>query len=163
MIFLKRYSSRIIAVFAGLFAIIGTGLYLSLPYGFFSINWTTSLPGTFLWVDKTAKPKLGDIAAFYPPKGHKLHQDLWFGKVIVGQAGDEVQIENNRVSINGRDFGEVKHRTLHGAPLEPANSGVIPDEHVFMWTPHERSYDSRYKDIGLIHEDAIFGRLVRLL
>lgn len=160
---LRRRSRRIIASFIGACAVIGVGLYALLPYGFLSINWTNSLPGTVFWVDTTTAPSLGEVAAFYPPKGHKLHQNMWFGKVIVGQAGDEVHIKNARVFINGQDFGEVHAKTLHGAPLKAIESGVIPQDAVFMWTPHERSYDSRYKDIGFIHEDAIFGRLVRLL
>lgn len=103
------------------------------------------------------------MAAFYPPQGHKLHQDLWFGKVIVGQAGDQLRYEHQEVFINKRSLGTVWPTTLSGSPLERTSPGVIPEQHFFMWTPHERSYDSRYKGIGFIHEDAIFGRIIRLL
>jgi len=71
--------------------------------------------------------------------------------------------KDHQVFINGHAKGRVLLTASNGDPLEPATGGVIPPAHFFVWTPHFKSYDSRYKDIGLIHENDIFGRVVPVL
>ena len=132
------------------------------PFGQFAINGVKSLDGFLYFVEKGAKPVHGEIAAFYPPNGNLYPDEMWFGKIIAGSAGDVVTIENRSFYINGHYIGDAKESSTGGIPLEMSSPGVIPVGYYFMWTPHEGSYDSRYEDINWIHETRIFGRMHRI-
>lgn len=130
-----------------------------------SLNWnhTESLPGKVYAVVHDQKPNKGEMAAFYPPENPYYPKEMWFTKIIVGVPGDVITHQGRDVLINGNLVGEAKATDSgNRRPLDMVNAGIIPAGYYFVWTPHARSYDSRYADIGLIHEKRIIGRAYRL-
>jgi conjugal transfer pilin signal peptidase TrbI len=91
-------------------------------------------------------PKCGDLISFDHPRfGAPI------GKIVVGVAGDRVEIYNGHVYVNGTDRGCILDKSPRsGKPLTPIESCIIPDGYVYVWAPHPESFDSRYADIGLI-------------
>jgi len=126
---------------------------------------TASLPHrTFLKL-KQMSPQNGDYTCFDCP---------WYGgnvvKKIVGVAGDSItyDLEGNlwvQTLWVGRRLkvGTQKKKSKDGRPLTPVKPGIIPEGMVFVMGDHERSFDSRYEEMGLIPVHALQGRVIALL
>ncbi|WP_026289210.1 S26 family signal peptidase [Thioalkalivibrio sp. ALMg11] len=138
----------------------------------FALNLTESLPERVFWVERVESEgnpsnraiieelSFGDRIAFLVGEGARDHYrpDTVFVKEVRGVAGQTVSVDENRiVHIDGQPVAKAKPESGRGLPLEVVEGGVIPDGKVFVWTPHEDSYDSRYADIGLIGYSRIVG------
>lgn len=160
---LKRFRLRFLRLCLGL-AAVGLLYWAMTPFAMLGWNVTDSLPGRVYLIVKVQRPAVGDKVAFYPPPTPYYPANVFFTKILIGQAGDVVSHQGRDVFLNGKkigtalDFDSSRHRPLHMAP-----AGVIPAGHYFVWTPHPRSYDSRYADIGLVSDAQILGRAYRLL
>ncbi|CAR57741.1 signal peptidase I [Burkholderia cenocepacia] len=128
------------------------------PWFDYSINLTSSLPGT-LYVTHIAEPvKRGDLVAFRWHGGATYPRGVTFIKRIAGAGGDVVSVRDGVYYVNGVVIGRAKTVTLAGVPLKPAAPGVIPDGHYFVATPNPNSLDSRYALTGNIPQHDVIGR-----
>lgn len=93
------------------------------------------------------KPNKDDLCAF-------KFKGRTFVKYFVGTARDEIQYVGKVVYVGGMRVGEVKKTEL----LTPIPEGKIPEGCVFVAGTHEDSFDSRYKEFGLIPVSEIRGR-----
>lgn len=121
---------------------------------------TASLPHrTFLHL-KQMDPQKGDYTCF---------DSSWYGgnvvKKIVGVAGDSITYDREDNLWVGRQLrvGTQKKKAKDGRPLTPIKPGIIPQGMVFVMGDHERSFDSRYEEMGLIPVYALQGRVIGLL
>jgi conjugal transfer pilin signal peptidase TrbI len=132
---------------------------LNLPYGL-RINDSSSLPYYLLWsVNKLPNQiERGMIVAFSHPMSKEL-----FAKEIAGIPGDYIKVENWHVYINGVKKGKILEETSFGDKLTPIKDGIIEEGFYFVQGTHERSFDSRYEDFGLINVSAIRERLWPIL
>ncbi|MDP3334463.1 MAG: S26 family signal peptidase [Alphaproteobacteria bacterium] len=137
------------------------GLFLSsliLISRFMIVRWnlSNSLPGRmFIGTTWSFTPQRGDIVSFDHPMFPAP-----IAKVVVGVAGDFVDILSGHAIVNGSDRGIILDKSPRsGKPLTPIEHGLIPDDYVYVWAPHPESFDSRYADIGLIHLSRIKERL----
>jgi conjugal transfer pilin signal peptidase TrbI len=53
--------------------------------------------------------------------------------------------------------GVVREITSTGKPLSPIHEKFVPPGYVFVYASHERSFDSRYQEMGLVPIAAIQG------
>jgi conjugal transfer pilin signal peptidase TrbI len=123
-------------------------------------NWTRSLPYSVVWLEPTPTLARGDLIV-YRFEGAELMQlkkGQRFFKRIVGVGGDRVSVEDRRVLINGTDVGIAKQYTLDGQRLEPLAPGVIPAGSFYVQGTHEMSFDSRYRESGLVQASQIIGK-----
>ena len=116
-----------------------------------------SLPyRTFLEL-KHIKPGVGQYAYFECP---------WYGgrviKKIVGREGDTITYDAaGNLWIKGKiKVGKLLQQSKDGRLLTPVKTGVVPKGMVFVKGEHERSFDSRYEELGLIPEKALGGRVL---
>jgi conjugal transfer pilin signal peptidase TrbI len=137
------------------------GLFLSiliLIYQFMIIRWNLShsLPGRmFIGTTWDFTPKRGDIVSFDHPMFPAP-----IAKVVVGVAGDFVDMLSGHAIVNGSDRGIILDKSPRsGKPLIPIEPCIIPEGYIYVWAPHLESFDSRYQDIGLIHISRIKERL----
>jgi conjugal transfer pilin signal peptidase TrbI len=79
-----------------------------------------------------------------------LQAEILLAKQVIGVAGDEITICNNRFYVNAQDYGLILERSTCGIPVHPITQMRIPDDCVFVYAPHEESFDSRYQEFGLI-------------
>ncbi len=121
---------------------------------------TDSLPyRTFLKL-KNLEPRLGDYTCIESP---------WYGgtlvKKLIGTAGDAVTYdEAGNLWINRQlRVGKPQKQAKDGRVLTPLEEGIIPKGKVFVMGDHERSFDSRYEELGLVPEQALQGRVIALL
>lgn len=153
-----RLIKVIVVAFAG-----GMAMWALAPVASLGWNETTSLPGKVYAVSRIQRPEKGQLAAFYPPVNPYYPREMWFTKIVVGVAGDVITHRGRTVLINGKPIGEARETdSERKRALTMVSDGVIPEGYYFVWTPHPRSYDSRYADIGLVHEKRIIGRAYRL-
>jgi len=131
------------------------------PWVKFSYNATESLDGALFIIFKNAKIHKGDKMAFWPPE-NRFYKYGFFVKYAAGIEGDVITVTDKTFFIDEEFLGVAETITRTGEELVASEGGTIPAKYYFAWTPHKRSFDSRYVDIGLIHEDNIIGRAYRI-
>ena len=113
----------------------------------FCINTSESLPQKlFVRWRSHAKPERGVyVSFFHPMTSEKL------AKQVVGIPGDTIQVHARKVLVNGQSFGTCLEKSPRSGKLyTPIESGVIPEGFVFVHAPHIESFDSRYREFGLV-------------
>ncbi len=129
-----------------------------------AFNTSASVDGFIFLIDRKRTVSKGDLVAFYPPIQGGNFINNKFLKYVVGVDRDVVTVnKNNDFFINGEPLGRAKTTSKDGRTLLASTGGTIPKGFIFTWTPHPDSFDSRYQEIGLIHENDIIGRATRLL
>ena len=122
-------------------------------------NYSESLPYRFVVVKKGAMPSKKDqIFVFYVRNNPLLKvSKIKFIKLVGGLPGDVIGVHNKEIFINKNSIGLIKSHSKKGEVLNAVVSGKIPQGKFFAYTPHKDSFDSRYKEIGLINEKDIIG------
>ncbi len=128
-----------------------------------AVNTTESMPIGVYTIAPLAKPVAsGDIVSACPPlaaavlarqRDYLLRGDCGGGvvpmlKIVLATAGDSVVMETRKLTVNGRAVSrsalstfDSKHRPLQHLPL---GTYKIPSGYIWLWSPHPRSWDSRY-------------------
>lgn len=115
--------------------------------------------GDNLIVDKISyrfnDPQRYDIIVF--PFQYK--EKTYYIKRIIGLPGEEVQVIDGYVYVNGRELGETYGREVMedaGLASEPIELGE--DEYFVLGDNRNASSDSRDPSVGVIHREDIIGR-----
>lgn len=102
-----------------------------------------------------SEPRRYDIVVFPYQKNPEQN----YIKRIIGLPGDEVNIQNGKVYINGNEidekyeFNDIKNLGDQKYPL------VVPEGQYFvMGDNRNNSSDSRYTDVGTIIEEDLIGK-----
>lgn len=109
-------------------------------------------------------PHFGDIVVFNPPpelQQRGYPKDQAFIKRIIGQPGDKINIENNKVYLNGKQLEEnyIKENYIKPNPEQLYNQTQVPKNQFFvMGDNRNNSNDSRYW--GFLPSENIIGRAV---
>lgn len=168
---------------AVVFCLLGVGAALFLNQTTLLMNRSGSLPHKAFLVLKGWKPERGDYVTFTLSPQRTVSQapmsatvsmtllseasvakPLSVTKQVVGVEGDVVRREGDHILVGDRAVGPLLKETADGLPLTPmAFEGMIPHGHVFVATAHERSFDSRYEEVGLIPEDRFLGKAIPIL
>lgn len=119
----------------------------------FVVNHSNSLPFRFFIHFHKMTPKKGDYTLVDSP---------WFGgkliKQIVGVMGDKITYNDKGELMVGQFVvGKTHQVSKKGDPLTPVSAQSIPEGKVFLFASHERSFDSRYQELGLVSEDSLQG------
>jgi len=144
-------------IVVGLFIFGGVLLGLSTRFSL-TFNTSPSLPYHLFITNKMEHPKeRGTFVKFMLPDTRFFERKHWT-KRIVGTPGDVVTVRGRKVFINGEFVGEAKRKSLKGRDLTPITPIVIPQGYYYVQADHIDSFDSRYKSLGLIHENVFIGR-----
>lgn len=145
-------------VIKGFLSVIMSFLFIVWAKGQIAIIYseTDSLPYHYFLAFKTIKPKKGHYTMCECP---------WYeGKVIkeiAGVSGDEIIYDaDGNIHVGGILVGVLKEQTHDGRVLTPLKVSVIQDGFIFLKGDHERSFDSRYAEMGLVSDIMLEGRLV---
>ena len=129
---------------------------------------TTLMPEQYVLVDKLSPRwdpySIGDIIVFNPPETWSQGSTVPFIKRVIGVAGDEVELREGLVYVNGVQIDEPYiFKEDDGTPQEtiPAPGGathwVVPDGELFVMGDHRLdSADSR--NFGPIEVSHVVGR-----
>ena len=127
------------------------------------ISATPSVPGLVFLIclhDEYHEYQVDDLIYFKPPRS--ANSNLKFIKFIRGRAGDKLSISNDHFYINGVDQGQILKTGTSNRVLTPNTQQEIPSFHFAVIGTHPRSFDSRYKEIGLINRIDILGSAHKL-
>lgn len=124
----------------------------------YSVNFTTSLPGTLYVIRKGEAVAKGDLIAYRWHGGASYPAGSVFIKKTVGVAGDRVRRDGRAFWVNDAYVGVAKTHSRAGLPLKPAAEGVIPAGEYFVATPNPDSLDSRYALTGNVRQSEVIGR-----
>ena len=95
------------------------------------------------WLIRFSDPKRGDIIVFREPK----NQDKDYIKRVIGLPGDRIEIQKQKVIINGEVFSDPYGHYIQGAyghPIKKFGPVVVPEESFFVLGDNrDRSSDSR--------------------
>jgi conjugal transfer pilin signal peptidase TrbI len=133
-------------------------------FGFFSEqihfikSLTDSLPEHYFVQLPKRTPKIGDLTV--------VNNQFYGGRLIkkiIGQAGDQVSTDTNGDLWVGKQLvGKVYPQTGDGRNLTPTQDQVIPEGQVFLYSPHPKSFDSRYQEVGLVQVNELEGTAIAI-
>ena len=117
---------------------------------------TNSLPYHYFLEFKQVTPKKGQYTVFESP---------WYGgkviKEISGISRDLIKYDSEgNLWIGEQLIGQPKDKSFDGRVLTPLEPGTIPNGFVLLKGDHERSFDSRYTEMGLIHVKNLQERVI---
>ncbi len=134
----------------------------------FSINISSSLPHKLFLVNTNQKNinnvTNGDFIQFIN-KDAKYYNGIKITKQVLAKEGDVLEInsfreikDNIQGTINyGDKVLKVKFKTKKGTEVKINNIKVIPKNRYFVMGYDEHSFDSRYKEFGLIEKSEVIG------
>lgn len=133
-----------------------------------SINVSNSLPFRVFIVDRNKssidKAKAGDYIQFRNNNTH-YYNGKNITKRILATGGNELDIhqlnkpENNiqaKIQFDNIVL-KVKNYTKFGTKIHTNNIKIIPKNYYFIYGINEDSFDSRYREFGLINREDIIG------
>jgi conjugal transfer pilin signal peptidase TrbI len=121
------------------------------------INITESLPERVFIVFKGQLPTKYDQLLVYKLPHNERFAGKQFIKRVGGMAGDYVVEKDNKYVINGKFLGTAKTADRNGLSVEKQPARMIPKNQYFAYSTHKDSYDSKYKEVGLIRVNDIVG------
>ncbi len=65
--------------------------------------------------------------------------------------------EEGQLWVDGYCVGKPHTLSRTGKKVKSIQPGIIPEGYIFAFAPHDRSFDSRYEDFGLIPIQSIQG------
>ena len=155
-VFTKR---NIVLVVSGSFLVVAALWALSNHY-WFGINLSQSLPYTLVIIEKNAHVQRGDYIVFNF-EGSEIGgrvRGMPFFKRIGGVAGDVISHQSRNIKINDVDVGHALTRTSDGETLDLIPDMTIPTGMVYVQATHDMSFDSRYRQCGLVAFHQIIGK-----
>ena len=131
-------------------------------------NWTPSLPYRVAIVRyaRSAALARGDYIVYaFDGEAQRIYPGLRaqpFFKKIIGVPGDRVTVLGRQVFVNDRCAGVAKATTFDGHPLATIAETVIPPGYYYVQGTHADSFDSRYRESGLVRMDQVIGQVAPL-
>jgi len=125
-------------------------------------NWTPSLPYKVALLH-SGNPSLrrGDFIVFaFAGNGARDYPGLAgqpFFKMVRGLPGDRISVDGREVRVNGEPVGIAKTHAFDRRPLEPIAAGVIPPGCYYVQGLSPDSFDSRYRESGLVRAEQVIG------
>jgi len=122
-----------------------------------------SLPYKFFWLIKKQQsfPQKNQLVAIDNHDTNYVH-NVKFIKIVGGVAGDLITIVNHQIWINHTLIGKLRTHTNSQQPLTPIVNTIIPPGWIFVYATHPDSFDSRYREFGLVKIDKIIGKVIPL-
>lgn len=143
---------------------------LMLVYGYCAHNFmcvantTESLPHRFFVLKRCMPSHLNA-----PRKGlyvYFTHEktNIPMIKQVKGVPGSRIHLDaTQRMWVDDFCIGIVQETTSTGEFLSALKEKIVPKGFVFVYATHERSFDSRYQEMGLVPVSAIKGSGIALL
>ena len=166
--------SEFITNFIAITGILVFVVSMNLLKNYFSINTTDSLPEHLFYKESRVRditlqhndyvrlcPLYSKVADFYrifdykKDTGNCDNGQLAFLKKIAALPGDNVIVDKNGISVNGKLIKNTKELSSKARHFE--FKGKVPKDSYLVYTDHKEGYDSRY--FGFILKDEITHKI----
>lgn len=122
-------------------------------------SFTDSLPEHYFLQLTKFSPTKGDLTI--------VHNQFYGGRLIkkiLGHAGDRISTDAmGNLWVGQKLVGKVYPQTGEGKKLTRVKDQVIPEGQVFLYSPHPKSFDSRYQEVGLVPVAALEGLVIAIV
>jgi conjugal transfer pilin signal peptidase TrbI len=122
---------------------------LFFSHGRILVMTSESVPYRFCLQLYHLEPRKGDLCVL-------KFGDADFVKYLVGVAGDKVANFSGGIYVDYKKIGNINTKSN----LTPIEGCVIPEGYVFVAGTHVNSFDSRYKEFGLVKVEQLRGRAI---
>ena len=123
------------------------------------INHSDSVPYKIFLNFTQQTPQTGDYTLIF---NHFYQGNII--KRIIGKEGDFITYDKDKILYVGHQkIGRIQSETSFGKHLTPIENKRISKDFVFLYSPHEKSFDSRYQEVGLVHKKDLQGLLVPVI
>lgn len=128
-----------------------------------AVNQSTSLKGKIFLGIKGSEVSRGNIV-IVQLQNNAHYGNARFTKIVTGVPGDIIEKQADNFFINGEFAAYAKKNTPKQTPLQSLEvvGNKIPENHFFLTTKHENSYDSRYDSFGYIPSSWVIARAYRI-
>ena len=88
-------------------------------------------------------------------------------KRVLGFPGDRIIRDTGQLKVESKNITNqmilsatlpLLDKTKEGHPLTPNSLPIVPEGYIFVVGDHSRSFDSRYKEFGLVPMEKIWGK-----
>lgn len=149
--------------------LLGIGIFMAIGWWFTTYTQllevtSESLEGVhYLVVRKSTLINRSDIVAIQGHKPQYLEGSYLFTKRVIGLPGDQITKTKKGLSIRAKNGSfttiyPLLDKTKEGQALSPLSIPIVPEGYLFVVGDHTRSFDSRYKEFGLVSIDNIYGK-----
>jgi signal peptidase I len=122
-------------------------------------NYTHSLPQPiFIAEVGNLDLKKEDYVAFRSKGLPNISDNHRIVKIIIGLPGEKVIESSGIVSINGKAVAKIFYKKAFWGDIHPVNNLIISDGCYFVLGVAKTSFDSRYKEFGLVCKQQIIGK-----
>lgn len=160
---LGELRKRLLKLLCGSALAVAIYAYVS-QFAFVAVKMTESIEG-MVFVVRVGEPVQKNSLAMFEasPALFKLVGCRRWTKFVAGVPGDVISHKGREVFINGKSVGVALERSTRFKGVIPMTvEGVIPEHFYYVSGTYERSFDSRYQEVGLINEKAFVGRAYRV-
>ncbi|MBY0292581.1 MAG: signal peptidase I [Alphaproteobacteria bacterium] len=117
---------------------------------------------------KSTSFKRGDIVLI---SNHPISyvREKPLAKRVLGFPGDRIVWDKEKLKIESKNAESqitlstilpLLDKTKEDQPLTPLSVAIVPEGYLFVAGDHLRSFDSRYKEFGLVSIDKIWGKAI---
>lgn len=125
----------------------------------FLISETDSLPYHYFLHFPKIKPSINNYTVVYS----NWYKGLIIKKIIGIKDSKIWYHKDDELFVNDLKIGIAKQVAIDGRLLHPIKAQIIPEEQVFLYSEHERSFDSRYQELGLVSINQLQGLVVPII
>ncbi len=160
----KKEFKKLVIYGLGLGAFMATGLWLTIYTQLLEVTSESLEDVRYILVRKSGSIHRGDIVSIQGHTPQYVGNHL-FTKRVVGLPGDQIIRTETRLEIKAQYssvstiFPLLEH-TKEGQVLTPLSVHVIPEGTLFVAGDHPRSFDSRYKEFGLVPMEKVWGKAI---
>ncbi len=119
----------------------------------------------YLLIRKSTSINRSDIVTIQGHKPQYLEGNYLFTKRVIGLPGDQITKTKKGLSIKAKNGSfttiyPLLDKTKEGQALSPLSISIVPEGYLFVVGDHTRSFDSRYKEFGLVPMMKVWGKAV---
>lgn len=137
------------------------GLYILHFFWWGKINVSHSLPQKFFVYRVNDKAlNRNDIVAFDADNIAGISDGITVFKIVVGLPQEKVIVKNGLVFINNKKVAAINESIAYFGKIHPIEDQIIKPDCYFVVGSNQifDSYDSRYREFGLICKKSIIGK-----
>jgi signal peptidase I len=126
-------------------------------------NCTNSLPERLFFVKVNDKDlKVNDFVVAYSKNLPNMQDNVQLIKHVAGVAGSSIKRYGTSLYVDDKFWCTVNEQRVKWGVIHPVDKLIVPKDCYFVLGTSSNSFDSRYKEFGLLCKNQILGKAYAL-